>query len=270
MAEQAPFTLEGWYALHQTFSVDWAALRALSHERGAIASDAARVLKDLAAPPNAGWTAAFRLVGGGTDLMVVHFRESLEDLAEAELRLRQSSAGPVLRLDYEYLSVTEAGLYQATTDAVEQAKPGSKEYRALLEEVGAMERASAHVQSRLYPRIPEGMRFISFYPMSKRRVDPDNWYLLPLQERNRLMRDHGLGARAFAGRIFQVIGGSLGLDDWEWGVTLFARDPLELKRIVTEMRYDEASARYAEFGTFYTGFLLSPDDVDALLAPRQG
>lgn len=270
MAEQAPYTLEGWYALHQTFAVDWTALRAMPSERAAIASDAARVLKDLATPPDAGWTAAFRLVGGGADLLVVHFRESLDDLARAELRLRQSSAGGVLRLVYEYLSVTEAGLYQATTDAVEQAKPGSKEYKALLEEVAAAERASAHVRSRLYPRIPEGMRFISFYPMSKRRVDPDNWYLLPLHERNRLMRDHGLGARAFAGRIFQVIGGSLGLDDWEWGVTLFARDPLELKRIVTEMRYDEASARYAEFGTFYTGFLLSPDDVEALLAPGHG
>jgi chlorite dismutase len=267
MAEQAPFTLEGWYALHQTFAVDWTTLRMMKDERVSLASDAARVLKELADPPNGGWTAAFRLVGGGADLMIVHFRESLEELAQAELRLRQSSAGPVLRLEYEYLSVTEAGLYQATVDAAEQAKPGSKEYQALLDEVAAAERGSAHVRSRLYPKIPEGMRFISFYPMSKRRVDPDNWYLLPLQERNRLMREHGLGARAFAGRIFQVIGGSLGLDDWEWGVTLFARDPLELKRIVTELRYDETSARYAEFGTFFTGFLLSPDDVAALLVP---
>jgi peroxiredoxin len=266
MAERAPFTLEGWYALHQTFAVDWTALGAMKKERAAIAADAAGVLKECAEPAAGGWTAAFRLVGGGADLMIVHFRESLEALAQAELRLRRSAAGPLLRLDYEYLSITEAGLYQATADAAEQAKPGSKEYHQLLQEAAAAERASAHVQSRLYPRIPEGMRFISFYPMSKRRVDPDNWYLLPLPDRNRLMRDHGLGARTFAGRVFQVITGSLGLDDWEWGVTLFARDPLEFKRIVSEMRYDEASARYAEFGTFYTGFLLSPDDVAGLLA----
>src|SRR5690606_1110328 len=102
--------------------------------------------------------------------------------------------------------------------------------------------------------------------MSRRRVAPDNWYMLSLKERSRLMREHGLSARAFSGRVFQVICGSLGLDDWEWGVTLFARDPLEFKRIVTDMRYDEASARYSEFGTFYTGVRLEPEEFAALIA----
>lgn len=266
MAEQAPLTLEGWYALHQMFAVDWAALRALAGEKSAVARDTAAALEAIAEAEGGGWSAPFRLVGGGADLMVVHFRESLEALAEAELTLRASAAASLLRLDYEFLSVTEAGLYHATADAATQAVPGSPEYHALLEEAAAAERASRHVQSRLYPQIPADMRYISFYPMSKRRVHPDNWYMLPIADRNRLMRDHGLGARAFAGRVFQVISGSLGLDDWEWGVTLFARDPLEFKRIVTEMRYDEASARYAEFGTFYTGMRMDSGDVAALLS----
>jgi chlorite dismutase len=100
--------------------------------------------------------------------------------------------------------------------------------------------------------------------MSKRRVHPDNWYSLPVTERNRLMREHGLTGRRYAGRVFQVITGSTGLDDWEWGVTLFAKDPLEFKRIVTEMRYDEASAKYGEFGEFFTGVKLSAAEFGAL------
>ncbi|HEX6135176.1 MAG TPA: chlorite dismutase family protein, partial [Longimicrobiales bacterium] len=241
-------------------------LRRLDRERAAIASDAAAVLNAIAAPEGAGWSAPFRLVGGGADLMVVHFRDSLEGLAAAELRVRRSALGPLLRLEYEYLSVTEAGLYHATTEAAQQARPGSPEFRRLLDEAAAAELASAHVRSRLFPSIPDGMRFVSFYPMSRRRAHPDNWYMLPLQERNRLMREHGLSARAFAGRVFQVICGSLGLDDWEWGVTLFARDPLEFKRIVTDMRYDEASARYSEFGTFYTGVRMTAAEVAGMIA----
>jgi chlorite dismutase len=266
MAEQSPLTLEGWYTLHQMFAIDWNALRDMPAERAEAAAAAASVLEEIAGDDERGWTAAFRLIGGGADLMVVHFRESLEELAEAELRLRRSAAGSVLRLEHDYLSVTEAGLYQATLDAIREGGTGTAEYRRLLEESAAAERASPHVRSRLYPKVPEGMRFISFYPMSKRRVDPDNWYMLPLEERTRLMREHGLSARAFAGRVFQVIGGSLGLDDWEWGVTLFARDPLEFKRIVTDLRFDEASARFAEFGRFYTGVRIEPAAVAALIA----
>ncbi|HEX6306611.1 MAG TPA: hydrogen peroxide-dependent heme synthase [Longimicrobiales bacterium] len=266
MAEQAPMTLEGWYALHQVFAIDWAELRRMEGERARVAADAASVLSGIAAPAAAGWSAPFRVVGGGADLMIVHFRESLDELADAELRLRRSAIGPLLRLEYEYLSVTEAGLYHATAEAAEQARPGSPEFQRLLDEAAAAELASPHVRSRLFPAIPDGMRYISFYPMSRRRTHPDNWYMLPLQERSRLMREHGLSARAFAGRVFQVICGSLGLDDWEWGVTLFARDPLEFKRIVTDMRYDEASARYSEFGTFYTGVRVTAEEVAEIIA----
>jgi hydrogen peroxide-dependent heme synthase len=122
------------------------------------------------------------------------------------------------------------------------------------------------VRTRLYPPPQASMPYVCFYPMSKRRIHPDNWYALPVGERNRLMREHGLTGRGYAGRVFQIITGSTGLDDWEWAVTLFAADPLEFKRIVTEMRYDEASTRYGEFGRFFTGVAAGPDDVAAMLS----
>lgn len=263
MSEVAPATLEGWYALHHTVSVDWRALR--SEDPRSIAEDARRVLAGIESPAEAGWSAAYQLVGGGADLMFVHFRETLDELGRAELAVRRSRFGSLLRPVFDYTSVTEAGLYHATAEAASQAKPGSKEFRELIEQEAAAERASAHVQTRLYPKVPADMRYVCFYPMSKRRVHPDNWYALPVGKRNRLMREHGLTGRTYANRIFQVITGSAGLDDWEWGVTLYARDPLEFKRIVMEMRYDEASTRYGEFGEFFTGFRLTADELAAML-----
>jgi chlorite dismutase len=266
MAIIPPATLEGWYVLHQIVALDWAALRRLSDaERARVADEARGLLSELAAPA-AGWSAAFQLVGGGADWLFMHLRETPEELAELELRLRRSAFGALLRIEYDYLSITEAGLYHATAEAAREAEPGSKEFQRILDEMAAAERATPHLKTRLYPTVPEDMRYLSFYPMTKRRVHPDNWYTLPVEERNRLMREHGLTGRRYAGRIFQVITGSLGLDDWEWGVTLFARDLLDIKRIVTEMRYDEASSRYGEFGSFYTGIRRSPEEVAAELA----
>ncbi|CAN5610986.1 heme-dependent peroxidase [soil metagenome] len=273
MSELAPATLEGWYALHQMYSVDWRELRSqrASSADPADPADPAEAARDLLAaieaPPEAGWSQAFQLVGGGADIMFVHFRETLDELAAVELRVRRSRFGALLKLEYDYTSVTEAGLYHATAEAASTAKPGSPEYRQMLEDEAAAERSSPHVQTRLYPQVPDGMRYVSFYPMTKRRVHPDNWYALPVADRSRLMREHGLTGRNYANRVFQVITGSTGLDDWEWGVTLFARDPLEFKRIVTEMRYDEASTRYGEFGEFYTGIRLTPDGLRELLRP---
>lgn len=261
MPKVPPATFEGWYTLHQMFAVDWAAVRRMSSaERAEFAAQARELLAELAAPRGEGWSAAFQLVGGGADTMFIHFRETPEELADVELRLRRSALGPLLGLEYDYLSITEAGLYHATAEAASQAEPGSKEFHALLDELAEAERASPHLRYRLYPEVPEGMKYVSFYPMTKRRVHPDNWYTLPVAERNRLMREHGLTGRRYAGKIYQIITGSVGLDDWEWGVTLFAHDLLDVKRIVTEMRYDEASSRYGEFGSFFTGIRTSPEE----------
>jgi peroxiredoxin len=122
--------------------------------------------------------------------------------------------------------------------------------------------------ARLHPRLPPaGKRAICFYPMSKRRGATDNWYLLGYEERERLMRAHGEVGRRFADRVLQLVTGSTGLDDYEWGVTLFAVHPDDLKEVVHAMRFDEASARYAEFGPFYAGFVV---ELEELFAPAGG
>jgi chlorite dismutase len=118
-----------------------------------------------------------------------------------------------------------------------------------------------HLQARLYPRLPpEGKRAFCFYPMSKRRGEEHNWYALGFEERKRLMIDHGASGRRFAGRIVQLITGSTGLDDYEWGVTLFGVHPDDLKDTVYAMRFDEASTRFAAFGPFYAG-IVDPIEV---------
>jgi peroxiredoxin len=123
-------------------------------------------------------------------------------------------------------------------------------------------------QARLYPELPpEGMRAFCFYPMSKRRGEQDNWYRLPYEQREELMRGHGALGRTFRGRVLQLITASTGLDDWEWGVTLFGVHPDDLKDCVYEMRFDEASARYAEFGPFYTGLVAPLEEILDRVAP---
>ncbi len=118
------------------------------------------------------------------------------------------------------------------------------------------------LQDRLFPVLPpEGLRAFCFYPMSKRRGEKNNWYALPYEQREQLMRQHGASGRAFKGRILQVVTGSTGLDDWEWGVTLFGRHVDDLKECVYTMRYDEASTLYGEFGAFYTGLVGTVDEV---------
>jgi len=195
--------------------------------------------------------------------MVVHFRPTLDLLGEAQRRVLAAPLGELLRPSVTFLSVTEAGMYQVAGQLAKAAlarggSVGDAEYEAEAARRLGEERASAHVQRRLYPPLPAEMPYVCFYPMSKRRAVGQNWYEQTIEERNRLMWAHGKTGRRYAGRVFQVITGSVGLDAWEWGVTLFAADPLEFKRIVTEMRFDEVSARYAEFGAFYVGRVVEP------------
>jgi hydrogen peroxide-dependent heme synthase len=267
MALIPPATLEGWYVLHQTFTADWHALRGLGEDDlRALADEAESLFRAWSDPEGGGWSAAFGLVGGGADWMFIHFRSDLDGLARVEQEVRRSRIGAYLRVEYDYLSVTEAGLYFATARAAREAEPRSEEFEKLIAEAAEEELATPHIQVRLFPVVPDGMRYVSFYPMNKKRTPGQNWYTLPVEERNRLMREHGLTGRRYARRVFQIISGSVGLDDWEWGVTLFAHDPLEFKRIVTEMRYDEASAVYGEFGDFLTGIRIEPGDWARLVS----
>lgn len=152
-------------------------------------------------------------------------------------RLQAEMAGAGLVVADSYVSLTEVSEYAAGMPA-------------------------EHKSPRLYPRLPPaGKPALCFYPMSKRRGADQNWYTLPFAERRRLMLDHGAVGRTFAGRVLQVVTGSTGLDDYEWGVTLFAVHPDDLKEVVHQMRFDAASAIYAEFGPFYAGMVAEMEQV---------
>ena len=261
-----PETLEGWYSLHQIFRFakqkpDASRLaRMVKSSAAALGSaPAGRKTKSSSAP--VGWSCFVRLIGSTSDLMVIHFRESLDAIGAAQDALSKTEFGKALQSVYAFLSVTEAGLYHITAELARSAearsgKVGDAEYANTLASRSTAERESQQVKRRLYPELPEKMPYVCFYPMSKRRDASQNWYTLPLDERSRLMQAHGLTGRRYSGKVQQVITGAIGLDAWEWGVTLFAQDPLEFKKLVTDMRFDEVSAKYAEFGDFYVGRII--------------
>ena len=266
-----PETLEGWFALHQIFRINRQALDARPDVLARMGESAGAALDVRSEQPSSsgrgkrastavpkGWSCFVRLIGSSADLMVIHFRESLDTIGRAQDAFSREEIMGVLQPTYNFLSVTEAGLYHVTAELARAAvarggKVGDEEYVRALAERSAAERSSEHVLKRLYPELPKEMPYVSFYPMSKRREAGQNWYALTLDERSRLMHSHGLTGRRYAGRVQQVITGAIGFDSWEWGVTLFAADPLEFKKLVTDMRFDEVSAKYAEFGEFYVG-----------------
>ena len=248
-----PATIEGWYSLHQLF--------ALPRGREVAPPDAAAAraaLAELACGADGGWSLAVPLVGSLADVMVMHFRPTLEELGSAERRLQRDQFFGQLQPIYSALGVTEAGLYHITAQLAKEATArggsvGDEAFEKALAERTAAEAGTPHVRRRLYPQPPADMPYVCFYPMSKRRAPDQNWYTLTLDDRSRLMYSHGLIGRRYSGRVMQIITGSVGLDAWEWGVTLFAKDPLDFKKLITDMRFDEASAQYADFGQFYVG-----------------
>jgi chlorite dismutase len=252
-----PETLEGWFTLHDSY-----VLRSAADTRGAVLQDAAAAVDELNRElRGGGWTALVSLVGGPADLLALHCRATTDELETARWRIAQAT-GASLERRWSQLGVTEAGLYHITAELARAAESGGgsvgdEQYAAELARRAAAERDSDHVRRRLYPPFPAGMPFVSFYPMSKRRVNGQNWYTLTLDERSALMRAHGVTGRKYAGRVLQIITGAIGLSEWEWGVTLFTRDLLDVKRLVTEMRFDEVSAKYAEFGDFYVGKVIA-------------
>jgi chlorite dismutase len=246
-----PETLEGWYALHQIFRID------RERERPAGTIDSA-VFHRTDASATEGWSEAVSLIGSTSDVMFVHFRRTLDELGTVQRELAREPWMRMLVPTYSFLSVTEAGLYHLTAKLAKSAAErggavGDEQYQAELRERAAAERANPFVQKRLYPQRPDAMPYVCFYPMSKKRETGQNWYAQPMEERSRMMYEHGMTGRRYAGRVLQIITGAIGFDAWEWGVTLFAADPLDFKKLVSEMRFDEASAQYADFGAFYVG-----------------
>jgi hydrogen peroxide-dependent heme synthase len=250
-----PLTLEGYATLHQMMRFRWTAWRALAEDvRREIAAEAAVVLTEMEASAN-GQSALFSLLGHKGDLMLVHFRESFDQLNQAELRLARLRLQDFLEPTTSYLSVIELGLYESSMKtyralAERGVEPHSDEWKKAIAETIARQKEA--MKPRLFPTMPPN-RYICFYPMDRRRGEDKNWYTLPMEERQRQMNEHGLVGRRYAGEVKQIITGSIGFDDWEWGVDLFADDPLVFKKLIYEMRFDHVSAVYALFGSFYIG-----------------
>ena len=245
----------GWGVLHLFYAVD---SRRAEEEPGG----AKHVLDALARLTNDGTHQAltFVVLGHKADLGVMALGPDLARLAAFEQDLRRAP----LTATWSYVSLTEQSEYAATEDderARLAAEEGITDEAAVAERLDAWRERIAHYrEQRIHPRLP-AKRTVCFYPMSKRRGADGNWFALDFDTRKRLMAGHARVGRTFAGRVLQLITGSTGLDDWEWGVTLLTDDPGALKDIVYEMRFDEVSARYADFGPFYTGLVLEPAEA---------
>jgi len=265
-----PLTLEGSSLLHQFFRFDWKAWRATpSADRERIAAEAIQALKTLecAAPGAPARSALFSQLGHKGDLILVHFRDSLEALNQVELDLAQTSLYDYLTLTHSYVSVVELGLYESSRKTYEAASAEgletfSPEWQA--EVAAPLERQSGAMAPRLFPAIPEA-KYLCFYPMDRKRGEKVNWYTVPFAERQSMMHEHGLIGRRYGDRVRQIISGSIGYDDWEWGVDLFAEDPVVFKKLIYEMRFDEVSAVYALFGQFFIGLRLPIDKLSSWL-----
>jgi chlorite dismutase len=248
-----PLTLEGLSVLHQMFRFRWADWRSLGEARQ---RETLRELVDAITPAEeTAQTAIYSMLGHKGDLMVVHFRDSFDELNAAELQLNRTEFQTFLEPMHSYLSVVELGLYDSSVKLFRQLTergiaPFSNEWNKEVEET--MERQRQAMRPRLYPKIPAS-RYLCFYPMDRKRGEDKNWYTLPIEERQRQMEEHGMVGRRYAGKVQQIITGSIGFDDWEWGVDLFAAEPLVFKKLIYEMRFDQVSAEYAAFGQFFLG-----------------
>jgi chlorite dismutase len=256
-----PLTLEGSSLLHQFFRFDWKAWRATTPaDREHIVAQAIEALSrleraNLDAPIR---SALFSELGHKGDLMMIHFRDSLEALNQVELDLAQTGIYDYLDLRHSYVSVVELGLYESSRKTYEAAAAkGFETYSPgwQAEVAATLERQSAAMAPRLFPAVPEA-KYLCFYPMDRKRGERVNWYTVPFADRQRMMHEHGLIGRRYGDQVKQIISGSIGMDDWEWGVDLFAEDPVVFKKLIYEMRFDEVSAVYALFGQFYIGVRL--------------
>ena len=244
---EAAQTLEGWYVLHDLRSIDWQAWNAApAAEKEAALQALLALVADWQAVEERkeGSLALYSIVGQKADFIFMHLRETLEELNAIENAFNRSAFARFTRKEYSYVSVVELSNYMTA--------PGVDPLQV------------PEIVARLKPTLPKS-NHICFYPMNKKRDLADNWYMLPMEQRKTLMRSHGMIGRGYAGKVKQVISGSVGFDDWEWGVTLFADDALQFKKLVYEMRFDEVSARYGEFGAFYVGNLLTNDSLSQLM-----
>jgi hydrogen peroxide-dependent heme synthase len=268
-----PLTLEGSSVLHQFFRFDWKAWRSCADgERERAVAEFITALKKLErsgadAPIR---SALFSELGHKGDLILIHFRESLEALNQVELELAQTALYDFLTPVHSYVSVVELGLYESSRKTYEAASAKgfaahSPEWNA--EIATSMKRSAEAMAPRLYPAVPDA-KYLCFYPMDRKRGEGVNWYTVPFAERQRMMHEHGMIGRRYGDQVKQIISGSIGMDDWEWGVDLFAEDPVAFKKLIYEMRFDKVSAVYALFGQFYIGVRLPVEKLSGWLSGK--
>jgi chlorite dismutase len=265
-----PETLEGWAVLHEVVEIDWRTWKALSEaDRSRATAEAAAFLKAVEKPAE-GQSALFSLLGHKGDLLLLHFRKSFDELNSVELAFRQLALCDHLKRRDSYVSYVELGMYEMTVKLHREflaagLKPETEEWNARWK--AAFDGERQRMKNRIFAAIPDE-RYFCFYPMDKKRGEQKNWYEVPIDKRQTMMRDHGMIGRKYAGQVTQIITGSIGFDDWEWGVYLFAKDPVVFKKLIYEMRFDEASAAYALFGPFTTGLRIRPDDLPGLFSGK--
>ena len=263
-----PLTVEGASVLHQMMRFRRGSWRALDEgARQRILDEATPALAAMERPADGRQSALYSVLGHKGDLMLVHFRRSFEELNQAQIAIARLELGDYLEHTTSYVSVVELGLYESTSKvyaglAAKGVMPHSEEWNQEIEATLARQRAA--MASRLWPEIPAA-KYLCFYPMDRRRGESKNWYQESMADRKRMMEEHGLIGRRYAGEVRQIITGSIGFDDWEWGVDLFAEDPLVFKKLIYEMRFDEVSAVYALFGSFVVGLRVPAAEIASVL-----
>ncbi|AXI01065.1 heme-dependent peroxidase [Sporosarcina sp. PTS2304] len=239
---EAAITLDGWYVLHDFRTMDWASWKLISkEERQAAVNEFLQFLERLneADEAKTGSHAFYTVVGQKADFMLMTLRPTMDELQQLEAEFNKLTIADYTIPAYSYVSVVELSNYLA-------GESDEDPYQ------------NPYVRGRLYPELPRS-QYVCFYPMDKKREGEDNWYMLDMDDRKSLMRSHGMIGRGYAGKVKQIISGSVGFDDYEWGVTLFSDDVLQFKKLVYEMRFDEVSARYGVFGSFFIGTILEGD-----------
>jgi chlorite dismutase len=255
---------EGWHVMHLFYHVDHAQWALYSDEEKRQAKTRlTELVQEIRATPDT-HLLIFSIATPKADVGFMLLTPDLQVANQYEKQLSLSLGPEILSPAYSYLSQTESSEYTTTREqyaadtlVLEKGlQAGSGEYESGLKEFD--ERMAHYLKHRLYPVLPD-WPVICFYPMSKRRNGGDNWYALDYEARRKLMAGHAKVGRTYSGRILQLITGSTGLDEYEWGVTLLAKDTIDIKSIVYEMRFDEVTARYGEFGDFYIGMQLPLD-----------
>ena len=260
-----PESLEGWWILHRMFAFDRLAWDVLPQaERAKISEEATRALSLLKENKDSDVGLA-QIVGHKADLMLTHYSRDYDGLAHAQTTIDKTRLAEFLTPASSYVSVLELGMYDATgkihaTLAERELKPFSDEWNKAFDEMLQKEEQNPRNAGRLWAKIPQ-RRYTCFYPMDKKRGEQVNWYMLSYEDRARLMVEHGKIGRTYHGIVTQVISGSIGFDTHEWGVDLYADEPIVFKKLVYEMRFDEASAKYGEFGDFFSGVQFSLDQL---------